>query len=92
LLSLPPTLPVAKAVQLIKAGSSKWLHETRPELRGFAWQEGYGAFSIGVSQVEETVRYIKEQPGHHGTRSFEEEYMAFLKKHRIEYGKRYLFG
>ncbi len=92
LLSLPPALPVAKAVQLIKAGSSKWLHETRPDFRGFAWQEGYGAFSIGVSQVEETVRYIKQQPGHHRTRSFEEEYMAFLKKHRIEYDQRYLFG
>src|SRR5438045_2537536 len=54
LLSLPATLPLAKALQLIKGGSSKWLHETYPDLQAFAWQQGYGAFSIGVSQVERT--------------------------------------
>jgi putative transposase len=59
LLSLPRTVSVAKAVQLLKSGSSKWIHENFPGLRNFAWQEGYGAFSIGVSQTATTVGYIQ---------------------------------
>src|SRR3954468_20983154 len=56
LLSLPATTPVAKAIQVIKGGSSKWVHANFPERRDFAWQEGYGAFSVAVSQIEATVR------------------------------------
>ena len=59
LLSLPSTLPVAKAMQLIKGGSSKWVHDTFDGLRKFAWQEGYGAFSVNVSLLEDTIRYIE---------------------------------
>ena len=92
LLSLPATMPVAKAIQLVKAGSSKWLHETIPTLRGFAWQEGYGAFSIGVSQVAGTVRYINRQAEHHRTQTFEEEYIAFLRRNGVEFDQRYVFG
>src|SRR5580693_5694265 len=51
LATLPTRLAVAKAVQLIKAGSSAWIHQTFPNLRNFAWQQGYGAFSVGISQV-----------------------------------------
>jgi REP element-mobilizing transposase RayT len=92
LLALPATVPVAKAVQLMKAGSSKWLHDSFPEQRGFAWQEGYGAFTIGVSQVDDTRRYIAHQADHHATRSFEDEYTAFLRRHGIEYDPQYVFG
>ncbi|MGD8451679.1 MAG: IS200/IS605 family transposase [Phycisphaerae bacterium] len=92
LLALPATMPVAKAVQLLKAGSSKWLHDTFAEMRDFAWQEGYAAFTIGVSQVEETTRYIARQTEHHATRGFDEEYVAFLERHGIAYDKRYVFG
>jgi REP element-mobilizing transposase RayT len=83
LLSLPTTLSVAKAVQLIKGNSSKWLRETFPELRvqGFAWQEGFGAFSIGVSGVKDTIQYIQTQAEHHRKKSFREELQVFLKKH-----------
>src|SRR5574337_1030899 len=63
LLSIPGTMPVAKAVQLIKAGSSKMIRVTFT--KSFEWQEGYGAFSIGVSQVKATVAYIKNQRAHH---------------------------
>ncbi len=91
LLALPATLPAAKAVQLVKAGSSKWLHDSFPPLRDFAWQEGYGAFSIGVSQLERTVRYIEEQAAHHRRRSFEVEYAAFLKKHGLAIDQQYTF-
>ena len=74
LLSLPATIPVSKAMQLLKGNSSKWLRETFPELRaqGFGWQEGFGAFSISVSGVEDTIRYIRNQEEHHRRRSFRE--------------------
>ncbi|MGA2684651.1 MAG: IS200/IS605 family transposase [Verrucomicrobiota bacterium] len=83
LLSLPPTLSVSKAMQLLKGNSSKWLRETFPELlrEDFAWQEGFGAFSIGVSGGQETVRYIQTQEEHHRQRSFREELEMFLQKH-----------
>jgi putative transposase len=61
LLSLPPKLALAKAIQLIKGGSSVWVHENFPDQRDFAWQEGYGAFSVGISQLEATIAYIKNQ-------------------------------
>ena len=74
-------------MQLLKGNSSKWLRETFPELRqgDFAWQEGFGAFSIGVSGVDDTIRYIKTQEEHHRTRSFREELEVFLKKHGFDY-------
>lgn len=92
LVSLPSTLSIAKAIQLLKGGSSKWLHDTFPSMKAFAWQEGYGAFSIGVSGVDDTVAYIAGQEQHHRTRTFEDEFVAFLKKHSIEYDDRYVFG
>ena len=85
LLSLPATLSLAKAMQLLKGNSSKWIRETFPKMRAFAWQEGYGAFSVGVSGVDATVAYIRNQAEHHRTRSFREEYMAMLKKHGFAY-------
>lgn len=87
LLSLPATLPVSKAMQLLKGNSSKWLGETFAELRpqGFAWQEGFGAFSIGISGVEDTIRYIRAQEEHHRKKSFREELEVFLKKHGYDY-------
>ena len=92
LLSMSSTLSIAKAVQLIKGGSSKWLHDEIPVMRDFAWQEGYGAFSIGVSQLDDTVAYIRGQRERHGATTFEEEYTAFLTKHGIEFDRRYVFG
>jgi putative transposase len=83
LLSLPRTVSVAKAVQVLKSGSSKWLHESVPGLRNFAWQEGYGAFSIGVSQRAATVKYIETQPEHHRRISFADELRKFLSVHEI---------
>ncbi len=91
LLSLPSTIEIAKAVQLIKGGSSKWVHETFPEHREFSWQEGYGAFSIGISQIDDTVKYIENQAEHHRRRTFQEEFIAFLEKHGIEYDPRYIW-
>ncbi len=91
LLSLPATMPISKAMQLIKGGSSKWIHETFPEQRLFAWQEKYGAFSVSVSQLETITNYIKNQEEHHRHKTFQEEFLVLSKKHRIEYDERYLW-
>ena len=91
LISLPAALPVSKAMQLIKGGSSKWIHETFPDQRRFAWQEEYGAFSVSMSQLDKTVAYIKGQEEHHRRMTFQEEFLALLKKHRIEYDERFLW-
>jgi len=91
LLSLPSTLSLAKALQLIKGGSSKWVHDTFPEHRLFGWQVKYGAFSVSVSQLDKTIHYIQTQPGHHRKMTFQEEFLALLKKHRIAYDERYLW-
>jgi REP element-mobilizing transposase RayT len=91
-LSLPATISIAKAIQLIKGGSSKWIHDTFPSFKDFAWQVGYGAFSVSISHIDETINYIKNQKEHHRHKTFQEEYLAFLKKHGIEYDERYIWG
>jgi putative transposase len=89
LLVLPPTLPLAKAVQFLKGSSSKWSNETTGE---FAWQEGYGAFSVSASQTADVVRYIKNQRAHHEKKSFEEEFVEFLKKYGVSYEPAHMLG
>ena len=90
LISLPATMPLAKAVQLLKGGSSKWLNEMiKPR---FEWQQGYGAFSVGISQENATISYINSQEEHHRIHNFEDEFLAFLRRHRIEYDSRYVLG
>ena len=90
LLSLPATMPLAKAMQLLKGGSSKWMNDSGAG--GFAWQDGYGAFSVGISQQATTSAYIRSQPEHHHKRRFEEEFLAFLNKHGIEYDRDQVLG
>ena len=89
-LSLPATMSFAKAVQLIKGGSSKWIHAFH-EHRKFAWQEGYGAFSVSSSQADRTIAYIRRQKDHHRKRGFQDEFIDLLEKHGVEYDRRYLF-
>jgi len=91
LLSLPGMMSFAKAVQLIKGGSSKWVNETFPTSKKFAWQEGYGAFSVSASQVPKTIAYINNQKEHHRRKTFHEEFLELLTKHGIEYDQRYVF-
>ena len=80
LLSIPSTLCIAKAVQLLKGNSSKWTHETFEEFSDFEWQEGYGAFSIGLSGIKETTKYIENQHAHHRKLSFKQELEIFPQK------------
>jgi len=91
LLSLPSTVSIAKAMQLIKGGSSKWVHDTFSEHGLFGWQVKYGAFGVSLSLLEKTIQYIRNQENHHRKMIFQEEFLALLKKHRIAYDERYLW-
>jgi REP element-mobilizing transposase RayT len=85
LLSLNPVHSASEAMRKWKCLSSRWLHETFPAMEGFAWQEGYGAFSVSESNVEQVRRYIENQATHHHTLSFEDEFIGFLTRHGIDY-------
>jgi putative transposase len=91
LLGAPPTIAPAKIAQLVKGGSSAWIHEQFPELAEFAWQDGYGAFTVSKSAVPDVSAYIENQREHHRTRTFKEEFRALLDRHGIEYDERYLW-
>jgi len=92
LLLLPPTIPLSKAVQLLKGSTSKHPNETKTKGDSFAWQEGYGAFSVSASQTPGVVEYIENQTKHHARRSFEEEFLEFLKKYSVDYDPKYVLG
>jgi putative transposase len=89
LLQIPSTLALGKAVLTIKSNSSRWARE---QVRGFEWQEGYGAFSVSASNISTVEQYIRNQAAHHRKMSFEEEFVALLKKHGVEFDARYAFG
>ena len=82
---------IADAVRDMKANSSKWIHETVPELRAFAWQTGYGAFTVSYSNVDAVKAYIANQAEHHRRRSFQEEFVDFLQRHGVTYNEQYLW-
>lgn len=75
----------------VKSHSSGWIHETFAELGAFAWQQGYGVFTVSESQFEVVRRYIERQEEPHRVRTFEEEYEAMLKAHRVDFDRRYLW-
>jgi len=91
LLGLPPTITVSKAVQLVKGGSSGWIKGTFGGTAGFAWQDGYAAFTVSKSLVPEVEGYIRNQREHHRMKAFEHEYRTVQYKHEIQYDERYLF-
>ena len=91
LLGASPILAPSKIAQLIKGGSSSWIHDTFPQLKSFAWQDGYGAFTVSKSNAPEVAAYIQDQRGHHRVKSFQEEYRVLLQRHGIEYDERYLW-
>jgi REP element-mobilizing transposase RayT len=92
LLGLHPTVAVSNAMRDIKAGSSKWIHETFANKRHFAWQDGYGAFAVSYSQLEGVRLYIANQEEHHRGQTFEQEFAAFLQRHQIPYDPRYIWS
>jgi putative transposase len=88
---IPSTMPVSRAVQLLKGGSSRWIRQTFPELEAFGWQEGYGAFTVSKSALPATISYVERQRERHQARSFQEEFRALLDRHDITYDERYLW-
>ena len=82
---------MAKLVEEAKKGTSKWVKTKSAGLKGFHWQNGYGAFSVSQSNLEQVRRYVIDQEEHHRTKTFQEEFRAFLKRHGIEYDERYVW-
>jgi putative transposase len=90
-LVVPPAMALAKAVQSIKGCSSKWLNDTGAA-GNFAWQEGYGAFSVSASQTKGVIAYIEDQVAHHAKRNYEEEFLELLRRYGIAYDPAHVLG
>ena len=90
-MQLPRTLAAADFVKKVKATSSVWIKATGEHHAGFSWQAGYGAFSLGASQLADLTIYIDQQEEHHRIKGFQEEYRNFLKKYGVEYDERYVW-
>lgn len=91
LCSLARTTTIADLLEGIKADSSKWIKTKGARYKDFAWQNGYGAFSIGQSQVETLKGYISRQKQHHRQRTFQDELRAILKRYEVDYDERYVW-
>ncbi|HXG47195.1 MAG TPA: IS200/IS605 family transposase [Methylomirabilota bacterium] len=91
LFELARTVSVSEAVEDVKKSSSKWIKTQGNEFAGFAWQAGYGAFAVSESNVPTVRDYIAGQQEHHRRKSFQEEYRAFLEKHRLAFDERYVW-
>jgi putative transposase len=89
LFKLHRTYTLSDVVEEVKRSSSKWIKSKGRELNSFQWQAGYGAFSIGQSNLASVKRYIAEQKEHHKERNFKDEFRALLKKYEVEYDERY---
>lgn len=89
LISLPPTVSISDAMKFLKANSSKWMGERFG--KPFAWQIGYGAFSVSRSQVDAVIKYIQNQEEHHKRFDFREEFLKLLKSHEVEFDEKYLW-
>jgi putative transposase len=92
LIELPSLDKFSHFVRNIKASSSLWIHKNFSDLQDFAWQEGYGSFSVSYSALKSVQKYIQDQERHHAAMSFEEEYFKFLKLHKIKYDERFVLG
>jgi putative transposase len=91
LFNMGRTVTLAQAVEDVKKSSSKWIKTQGPDLATFAWQAGYGAFSVSESNVPKVANYIRNQEEHHRMKTFQEEYREFLNKHKIEFDERYVW-
>ncbi len=91
LLSLSQDRAIMDVVRVIKANSSKWIHETYAALAGFGWQRGYGAFSVSPGDVARVEAYVLGQAEHHRALSFQQEFVAFLREHGVPFDERYIF-
>jgi putative transposase len=91
LLGVPPKHAVSEIIRDIKLCSSKWIRATLSDCQDFAWQEGFGSFTVSVSQKEVVARYILNQEEHHKKQTFKEEFLELLRAHSVEYDEAYLW-
>ena len=91
LFELSRTIALSQVVEEVKKASSKWIKTQGPQFKTFAWQAGYGAFAVSQSNVLAVREYIARQKEHHRKKSFQEEYVAFLDKHRVAFDDRYVW-
>jgi len=91
LASLPADVAIAECLRIVKANSSRWVQEKFGNHRSFAWQAGYGAFSVSASNEKQVIRYIRDQERRHRTMTFQEEFIALLRRHDIAFDKRFLW-
>ncbi|MCB1237347.1 MAG: IS200/IS605 family transposase [Verrucomicrobiae bacterium] len=91
LTTLSRTLTIADFVKETKRVSALWLKERSADFRAFHWQAGYGVFSIGQSQKDTVIRYVRDQEAHHRKRTFKEEFRDFLDRYEVEYDERYVW-
>lgn len=89
LVGIPPAASVSDTLRVLKANSSRWLHETYG--KPFAWQSGYGAFSVSQSNLDAVRRYIARQEEHHRRMSFKDEFIALLRRHNIEFDEAFIW-
>lgn len=90
LVRFAPDVAPAVLAREVKARSSRWIHETFTDLRDVAWQRGYGGFTVSRSAIEDVEQYIQNQQKHHERLGFNEEFIAMLRKHGIEFDERYV--
>jgi len=86
-----PTQALSNLIQEVKRDSSEWINQEKLAMGKFSWQEGFGAFSYGKSQISDVANYIETQENHHEKRTFREEYLEILKKFDVEYDEQYIF-
>jgi REP element-mobilizing transposase RayT len=89
LIRIKPSHAPSDVLMKLKSNSSRWIHDTFPQLRLFQWQGGFSAFSVSASQVAEVAKYIRDQEKHHRRISYEEELRRFLEKHGIDFDPRH---
>lgn len=90
-IGLKPVVSVSELMKTVKAKSSKYINDNQLTNARFEWQEGYGVFSYGQSQIDSVYKYIQNQEEHHKKKTFKEEYLTFLKKFNVPYDERYIF-
>ena len=91
LIRMPSDVSPAEMMRVVKTNSSRWVHEQWPAQESFVWQTGYGAFSVSESNLDQVREYIARQEEHHKRMTFQEEFIAFLKRHNVQYEPKYVW-
>ncbi|WP_153557174.1 IS200/IS605 family transposase [Roseimaritima sediminicola] len=86
-----PSFAISKTIQMVKAGSSRWINDLSVFRGKFQWQRGYGAFSVSQSKADAVRLYVDNQQAHHRGQTFKEEYLAILNKHQVPFDPKYVF-